>query len=92
MEIQEKTHRHDDADIAMTLSNIGLVHKTLGEYDKALPLYQRSLAIYEKSLGSENPTTAAGRKNLSALYELLGEHKQSVETLQHAIVNDKSVR
>lgn len=68
----DKNHQ---AELASVLTNMAIMHKSLGEFEKGLAFHQRSLAI-RKSLpeyGPEHPETAVVLDNIAVLF--LSWHK-----------------
>ena len=53
---------------AMTYSNIGSVHKSMGNPQKALFFYEKDMAICENHYDIEHPMTAVAYNNIGGAY------------------------
>jgi len=47
----------DHLDTALSLNNMGMLLKDMGDYEGARPYYERALAIFEVALGPDHPNT-----------------------------------
>ena len=52
--------------VAMDLSNLGIVYRVQGRRDEAIALFQRAYTIMTEALGPEDPKTLTVARNLSA--------------------------
>jgi tetratricopeptide (TPR) repeat protein len=75
--IHEKIHGKEHPDVATSLNNLALLHKTQGHYDQAKPLFERSLAIDEKVYGPDHPDVATDLNNLASLHRTQGNYDQA---------------
>ena len=75
--IREKALGPEHPDVAASLANLGIVHKSTGDYPQARALYERALAIREKALGPEHPNVALGLYNLGNLHISTGDYPQA---------------
>ena len=62
---------------AKSLSNLALMHESLGGYDQAERLYRQALDIIKPTLGEQHPAYATGLNNLAALCEVVGDFAQA---------------
>jgi serine phosphatase RsbU (regulator of sigma subunit)/Tfp pilus assembly protein PilF len=63
---------------ALTLNNIGVVYKTMGDYEKAIEVYQENLNI-EEQIGS-TLGMARSRSNIATIYYFLGlDYEKALE-------------
>jgi CHAT domain-containing protein/Tfp pilus assembly protein PilF len=83
--LQEKALGSDHPIVAISLNNLAVLHKTMGDYAQALPLFQRALAIHEKVLGPDHPDTANNVSNLAGLYQEMGDYAQALPLSQRAL-------
>ena len=65
--IQEKAYGPDHAEVAITLTNMGVVLQTQGQLEEATLAYTRAQGIFVAQLGSEHPHTRQCRKLMNAL-------------------------
>jgi len=67
----ERTRAHFGGDnhpaVASALSNVGLMHKLLGQFDPARKNYQKALKIYKATVGADHSSTASILHNLGTL-------------------------
>ena len=71
--------------VAITLNNLAVLYKSMGDYEKALPLYQRALDICENVLGPQHPSVATTLNNLAVLYESMGDYEKALPLYQRAL-------
>ena len=50
-----------------SLNNLAFLYNNQGRYSKAKPIYIEALAMCDRILGSNHPTTASIRENLTIL-------------------------
>ncbi|CAM4951947.1 unnamed protein product [Rotaria socialis] len=72
-------HQEDDASLAPTYGNIGLLYKNMGEYSKALEYHSKSLKIYEISLPATHPYLARSYSCIGGVYDDMGEYSKALE-------------
>lgn len=72
-------------EIAVTMSNLAVVYKALGQLDKALPLYQESLDMTRRRLPPDHPEVATSVNNLGGLYLACGDYEQALELCLEAL-------
>ena len=71
------THAHEQAlamrtqvlgewhtDVSVSLNNLAILHRRIGNYKQAIPLYEKSLAIRQRSLGETHVAVAVSLNNL----------------------------
>ncbi|HYO92007.1 MAG TPA: tetratricopeptide repeat-containing protein, partial [Pyrinomonadaceae bacterium] len=88
--INETALGPEHPDVATSLNNLALLHKTKSEYAKAEPLYLRALAIREKTFASEHPAVANSLSNLAELYRAKGEYAKAEPLYLRALaINEK---
>ena len=76
------TRTENSREYGMSLNNIGMACKALGQYAEARKNYQEALDIRTAVLGAGHPDVAATLNNLGVLYEDLNNHTLA---LQHHI-------
>jgi len=66
------------------LSNLGLLHTSLGQYQKAIEFYEQHLTLAKETLGD---TSAEGltRLNLAEIHLISGQHQEAFELLQESL-------
>ena len=67
------------------LSNLALVHDSMGAYAEARELHERALAIRERALGREHPTVADSLHNLGTLLNTMGSYEAGLGLLERAL-------
>jgi len=83
--IQEKILGKNHPRTVVTLNNLALLYKAMGDYSRAEPLYQRALAICEKTLGPNHHDTATTLNNLAVLYQAMGDYSRAEPLYQRAL-------
>ncbi len=78
LKIREKATVRDDAGIAVTLNDLGLVHYFQGKYAEAEPLLKRALEMREKALGPAHGDVAASLENYAALLRATNRPQEAV--------------
>jgi CHAT domain-containing protein/tetratricopeptide (TPR) repeat protein len=73
----------DQAGIAGSWLNLGLVHHSQDEHEKALEATLKALAIYEASGNKRG--VALTEENLSNLYRALGDHRRAFDFAQKSL-------
>jgi kinesin light chain len=64
LHVAEHSLGGQDRQVAVTLNDLGIVHKAQGRYREASRCYRRALAIFEGALGPDDLKTLACRANL----------------------------
>src|SRR5262245_40199771 len=67
--IREKELPPDDADVAESLNDLGVLYQQKGELEQSLSLLQRALAIREKSLAPASPLLIETLPTLALVYQ-----------------------
>ena len=57
------------ADVAVTLNNLAVLHKSQGNYSKADRAYRRALVIFKKAFGASHPQVTICKENHVRLLE-----------------------
>lgn len=78
-----------EIDLADSLENLALLHKSLGHYSKAEPLYIQVLGLYRQNLGDNHPNFASSLNNLALLYESQGRYGEAETLYVQALEIDK---
>ena len=94
LEAKETGLGPDHPDVAVTLTNLGLVYVTEGRDQEAAPLLERALAIQEAKL---SPKSAALNRTLAALAEAyrhlgLEDKAQQAESRRHRAADEPPPR
>ena len=71
-------------DVAEAYNNFGVLYQAQERYDEALEKFLKALQVSEKTLGDEHPTTAGYRKNVSLIYEKLGNSAEAKKYYQQS--------
>src|SRR5271166_5899958 len=69
---------------ALSLDNLAVMYRTMGEYAKAEPLDQEALQIFQKVSGPEHPDTAISLDNLALLDFDLGRVEEATALARKA--------
>ncbi|CAF4655655.1 unnamed protein product, partial [Rotaria socialis] len=85
LEIERKTLPEDDASLAPTYSNIGLVYDNMCEYSKALEFYEKANKILEISLPANHPNLASSYNNIGSVYDNMGEYSKALEFYEKSL-------
>ena len=80
-------------DVSVSLNNLAILHRRIGNYKQAIPLYEKSLAIRQRSLGETHVAVAVSLNNLGQCYRHMGEplkalpmHEQSLKLFEQACI------
>jgi tetratricopeptide (TPR) repeat protein len=84
-QVEETTVDFADVDIAMTLHQIGQLHRAEGEYNMALSAYIVALRGMKHALGMNHPNVAAILGNVGNLYKEMGDMNAAFETYQQVL-------
>lgn len=71
--IDEAVHGPDDPAVAVSLGNLALVLRDLGDPAAARPLLERALAITKATYRADHPAVAVGLGNLASVLQELGD-------------------
>ena len=74
-----------DVDVAVTLHQIGQLHRAKGEFDEALAAYNVALRGMKHTLGKNHPNTAAILGNIGNLQKEMGDMDAAFETYQQVL-------
>lgn len=74
-----------DVDTAVTLHQIGQLHRAKGEFDDALAAYNVALRGMKHTLGKNHPNTAAILGNIGNLQKEMGDMDAAFETYQQVL-------
>jgi CHAT domain-containing protein/tetratricopeptide (TPR) repeat protein len=72
-------------DYAVSLENLAVLHRELGDHAAALPLYHQVLETRRTSLGKGNPAYAASLNNLAMLYQDIGDYTAALRFFRQAL-------
>ena len=84
---QQQQHRGDfaDLDAAMTLHQIGQLHRSVGEFNLALSVFSVSLRGMKYCVGKNHPNVAAILGNIGNLQKEMGDMDSSFATYQQVL-------
>jgi len=84
---ESEEHRGDFADVnvALTLHQVGQLHRAEGEYDMALSAYTVALRGMQYALGEKHPNAAAILGNMGNLQKEMGDMDAAFETYQQVL-------
>jgi CHAT domain-containing protein len=82
MAYPHETHPHGHPDLALSLNNLGFLHRAARDYGRAEPLFREALAIYRALYPREryphgHPTLASSLGNLGALHQDAGDYARA---------------
>src|SRR5687767_11960436 len=87
LELAQRDHGAEHADVATSLNLLALLYRTKGDYRAAEPLYTRALAIAEKLFGSEHHTVQIAIGNLAELYQAQRRYTDAERFVARALGN-----
>jgi tetratricopeptide (TPR) repeat protein len=90
LRIFEVAYGADHPHVAITLTNLGIVHRELGHHQRAVELYERALRIDEAVYGPDHPGVASTLTNLGVVHRVLGHHQSAVELYERALRIDEA--
>ncbi|MBW4593283.1 MAG: tetratricopeptide repeat protein [Brasilonema angustatum HA4187-MV1] len=73
----------------MSLNNLGIAYKSLGDYKQAIQYYQQSLEI-DRAIGDKQGE-GASLGNLGIAYDSLGDYKQAIHYQQQSLSIDRAI-
>ncbi|MEP3479945.1 MAG: CHAT domain-containing tetratricopeptide repeat protein [Fuerstiella sp.] len=79
------------SDVAAAYSNLGEIHRRLGDLAKAKPLHERSLKIRERTLGQNHADTATSATYVAMIHEAQGDDTSAEKRYRQALKIRKSV-
>ncbi|MBI4229127.1 MAG: CHAT domain-containing protein, partial [Deltaproteobacteria bacterium] len=74
----------DHPDLAIAISNLGMVYQGAGRYDEAETLYKRSLELMERAHGVNHPDVAKMIERVASLYQAEGRYKEAEKLFTRA--------
>jgi Tfp pilus assembly protein PilF len=83
--IKEAAYGPDHPEVAITLTNLGVVQQYLGELSAARTTLERALAIKEAAYGPDHPEVAITLTYLGIVQQYLGELPAARTTLERAL-------
>lgn len=78
-------------DVAAAYSNLGELHRQLGDLAKAKPLHERSLKIRERVHGQNHADTALSATYVAMIHESLGDYASAEKHYQQALAIRQNV-
>jgi tetratricopeptide (TPR) repeat protein len=88
--IEEAAYGPDHPRVAVTLGNLGIVLRRLGQLPQARAHHERALAIEEAAYGPDHPEVAATLSNLGVVLRELGELPQARARLERALAIEEA--
>jgi tetratricopeptide (TPR) repeat protein len=85
----EHARGSDDANVAVSLSNLAAALKTSGDYPAAESLLRRALGIDQKYLGPDDPRIATVMNNLAAVLKAEGDYVAAEPLYRHVLEIDE---
>jgi len=89
--IEEAVYGPEHPEVAITLTNLGIVQLELGKLEAARVTLQRALAIREGVYGREHPEVAITLGNLGIVQQQLGEFEAARVSQQRALTIKEAV-
>ncbi len=83
--IAERAFGTDHPDVALSLSNLAIVHFYQGRYADAQALYERALTIRERAFGADHPLVATSLNNLASIYKERGQDDEARPMYERAL-------
>jgi CHAT domain-containing protein/tetratricopeptide (TPR) repeat protein len=69
---------------ALSLDNLALLYKEMGDYRKALPLSEQARDLRHKLLTENHPAYAQSINNLATLYQAMGDYAKALPLFEQA--------
>ncbi|NJO17987.1 MAG: tetratricopeptide repeat protein [Thioploca sp.] len=91
LEIRKTVLGENHSDYAISLNNLALLYKSMGNYTRAEPLYQQALEIRKTALGESRLNYAQSLSNLAKLYYSMGDYTHAKPLYQQALKITKKV-
>ena len=88
--IEEAAYGPDHPEVAVTLTNLGIVQQHLGELPAARATLERALAIEEAAHGPDHPEGAKTLAHLGMVQQQLGELPAARATLERALAIEEA--
>jgi CHAT domain-containing protein/Tfp pilus assembly protein PilF len=76
---------------ALSLNNLGLLLRSIGDYAGARPYYEQALAIRKEVLGEKHPATATSLNNLGFLLNAMGDYPAARPYYEQALAINQEV-
>ena len=89
--IWKKIFGEEDAHVAASYNNLGIVYRDLGQYNEAKEYYEKALIIRKKIFGEEHANVAASYHNLGIVYEDLGQYNEAKEYYEKVLIIRKKI-
>ena len=77
MEIEKEVLGEKHPDYAMSLDNLAVLYREMGDYDKAAPLYIKVMEIEKEVLGENHPSYVASLNDLASLHQEMGNFAEA---------------
>ncbi len=74
-----------ERDLAVILSNVGIVYRRRGDYEQSSRVAQRALAIRTRSLGADHPDLATSYNNIANIFTDLGKYEEARASHEEAL-------
>jgi len=81
LDIKRELVGTEDGSYVLTLHNVGLCHKDLGQFQQALVVLQDALKIKSKLLGKDTLSSAETMTVIANIYLTEGQHREAIELL-----------
>jgi CHAT domain-containing protein/Tfp pilus assembly protein PilF len=75
----------DHPDVALSLNNLGMLHRALGELDEAMQYLRRAYHLRRDGQGEGHPETALCLNNLGQVHLERGEARQASAALRNSV-------
>ena len=75
----------------MSLNNLAVLYKEMGDYVRAEPLYKQASSIWRSTRGEQHPNYATSLNNLAALYQKMGDYARAERLFRQSTDIEKSV-
>jgi CHAT domain-containing protein len=85
MEIQKQALGERHPDYALSLNNLALLYRAMGDYARAEALHRQALEIQKQALGERHPLYATSLHNLAALYQAMGDYARAEPLYRQAL-------
>jgi serine/threonine-protein kinase len=85
LDLRERTLPPDHADVAQSLTDLGMLRADVGELEEAEPLLRRSVAILRSGRRRRPVELGRSLNNLGYLLQVKGEHDEAVSVYEEAL-------
>ncbi|XP_020605746.1 kinesin light chain-like [Orbicella faveolata] len=89
--IRKKIFGEEDADVAISYNNLGIVYRNLGQYNEAKEYYEKAVIIRKQIFGEEHADVAISYNSLGVVYRNIGQYNEAKEYYENALIIRKKI-